>query len=347
MTLRTLFAVTMLTGTLAAQSRRATDEQTAPLLQLSAGEVVRFDSLPSGVIVNPVKCDERGAVYFRQYKRGDVSGSPIIQLDVRDKKSQVFNVRNISEKSISNPASLRIEDFTPSGRNLYVAVVDENDAAYVLTFSLNDAGYLGAVPIEKNFFPLNVAVFPTGDMILSGTAKKNPADPQSPLNPVTAICDNKGRFVSHVKLPDDLRLQDVKGKNDESAFQSLTTSLMQSSGTFAYLLRPAEDPILYAVLPDGTADSKKVLKSPGKLFTPVNFRIAAPYAIVQYVHDPINDGKTNRFVQYDLNSGEVLSIASPDENLLGAFACYDPSRNEYTFLLNSGGHVALQSASLR
>lgn len=61
-----------------------------------------FASVPPGIIVNPVRCDDHGAIYLRQYKRGDVSGAPVLRLDARDKKSQSFDVRSASEKLIAD-----------------------------------------------------------------------------------------------------------------------------------------------------------------------------------------------------------------------------------------------------
>jgi len=326
----------------------ATDQPPAPLA-VHRGKTVDFASAPSGAITGPTKCDDSGTIYFRQYKAKDAYGSPILKLDPRENQSLLIDVSAIKDSSIPKASTLKFVDFSASAGTIYVAATDEDAKAYVVRLSADDGAVKSVIPLEDKFYPFKIAAFSSGALAVAGVKTIQKPDSTTALLSDMVLIDTTGRIAKHLHAGDwggPTGNQTVENEG----LDNLSLSLMEGSGASAYLIQSSAPATLTVVGEDGTVQPARKLWSPGEDFTAFNVRGLGTSVLVEYVKDlrgsAKDSGTVTEFVLYDLSVDQPVLIYRQDQDLAGAFACYD-WRDGFTFVSNHAGHAVLISGSTK
>jgi len=305
--------------------------------------MVDFTAVPAGMTMGPTKCDDSGAVYFRQYKPGDVYGAAIVKLDPRENQSRVINISSISDDSVAKASTLKFVDFTVNGGTVYVAATNEDAKAYILKLSADDGSFKSAISLEDKFYPMKIAAFSSGSLVVAGVKTTRKPDSTTALQSDTVLIDRTGVIAKHLHAGD---WGGTKGNQaaDHEVLDGLSMSLVESSGTSAYLVQSSAATTLTVVGDDGAVEPVRKLWSLGEDFTAFNLRASGTSVLVEYVKDLKGSGKVTEFVLYDLTIDQPVQTYRRDEDVVGALGCYD-GRDGFTFLTNHAGHSALISSS--
>ncbi len=295
--------------------------------------------------MNPTRCDASGSVYFRAYKRGDPYGASITKLDTKG-QSLSIDISKIADDSVDKPSTLKFTDFAVAGGMVYVPAVNEDEKGYVLELAASDGTFQRAVSLEDAFYPLKIGVFSSGAFIVIGAAKhQNGSTGAVTLSTDTVMYDASGRLVKHLGAVDNDAVAGRSHTITPEQLSDLTLGLVESAGSSVYFLQPSDKLSLIRVQETGTVALHE-LWSLGKDFVPINFRALGDNALVEYAKDPKGDGKVTRFVLYDVSINQALAIHDLEDDVRGAFACYD-WRNTYTFISNIHGHRSLLTGTVR
>lgn len=321
--------------------------QSIPLSRsVLVGAAKDFPALPSGPILNPTKCDASGAVYFRGYDPKAVYSAVITKIPKRDDKILVLDVAKADAESVAKPKSLQYNDFAIAGGIVHIPTVNEDGRAYIVRFSADDGRWIGSTTLEKGFTPAKIAVFTSGAFVVTGTLKSQVSDSDISVRHHAMLYDPSGHPVKDIGTV-QLGTDSTKSAAIElSEMQEISTGLMESSGSSIYLLQPAEKPVLYAIAESGAIEAIRNLWVPGDKYTPVNMRVSDTLLLVQFVKDPVNDGKTEKYVVYDIFTRKPVLIDEFSPDLIGAFGCYDWN-NGYTLLSSHAGQRRLVSGTAR
>jgi len=297
--------------------------------------------------VHPTHCDETGAVYFRSYKRREVFGAPITKLDARDQQVLSIDISKINDSSVAKAPTLKYTDFAVVSGTIYVPAANEDEQAYVLRLSADDGSFQSAIAMEDGFYPLKIAVFASGAFVVMGTRKAaHPGASGATLYSDSVLYDATGRPVKHLGPMDAQSAGASKAAIQPERLQNLTLALAESAGSSIYFLQPSAKPSLTVVHEDGTIETVSGLWTPGEGFLPASLRALGSSVLIEYVKDPEHNGSRTEFVLYDLSIGRPVAVHLLDDDVGGAFACYD-WRNTYTFLSSHSGHRLLLTGVVR
>jgi len=297
--------------------------------------------------VYPAKCDASGAVYFRSYKRGDVFGATITKLDGRDQKVVAVDVSKITDSSVAKPQTLKYTDFAVVSGTIYIPAVNEDEKGYVLRLSADDGTFQSATALEDGLYPLKIGAFASGAFVVIGSKKvREPGAAEATLYSDSVLYDVSGRAVKHLGAIDAEASGGKQRAIKPEGLQNLTLELVESAGSSIYFLQPSAKPFLRIVQEDGTVEPARKLWTPGESFVPTSFRALGDSVLVEYVKDPEHDGSLTEFVLYDLSIDRPVSVHLLDDDVGGAFACYD-WRNTYTFISSHSGHRLLITGIVR
>ena len=326
------------------QSSKPVTAQSPEPVAIHRGRMVDFTSVPAGMVMGPTKCDDSGAVYFRQYKPRDVYGAAIVKLDPRENRSLVINVSSIGDSSVAKAPTLRFVDFTVNGGAVYVAATNEDAKAYILKFSAGDGSFQSAISLEEKFYPMKIAAFNSGALLVAGVKTTPKPDSTSALQNDTVLIDRTGVIAKHLNAGD---WGDTKGDQavDHERLDALSMSLMEGAGTSAYLIQSSAATTLAVVGDGGTVEPPRKLRSPGEDYSAFNLRASGTSILVEYVKDLKSSGTVTEFVLYDLSLDQPVQVYRADADVGGALGCYD-GRDGFTFVNNHGGHTVLMNGSL-
>jgi hypothetical protein len=194
--------------------------------------------------------------------------------------------------------------------------------------------YKGAVTLEAGFYPQQIAVFDSGDFLLSGvTQTGSGTNPQ--FTPVTAMFDKNGKLLKPITLEENGEANEKQeaGKSFQEAGAAITLGETESWGGEIYVLRATAKPVVYVISAGGTVARRFALEIPSPDFKTAGMRVAQSQIAVEFWKSASEPTQSGRFeyVVYDAFRGEKLAGYTVAPGLHGLFACFD-GRGGFDFL---------------
>ena len=333
-------------------------------LNLKVQEEITVAEESGGVFFDPIRCDIKGNIYLRHYEPKNVFAAPIVRISSKGERSAIFSVESVPTLKRSE-----VYDFaTGPGREVYTLIGTPRGQKVEVAVAIfrDDGTFQSATELKGDFSAAQLAVFPTGEFLVSGWRPIQTQDPKAvqelpkdkpaelpPVQPFTAIFDRNGNVVIEVSLsveanaahPDDYaKLSSISG----SAI-SLGATVTGEDGN-VYLMLAGDKPMLFAISAAGTVVSTRSLMPPSEKMGVLQMRAASGNRLVFEFAEKRPGGRyltqSSVFSVTDAASGERLIDYQSSPEAGGAFACY--ASEGFTFLTTTKeGRLAIRRAVTR
>lgn len=297
---------------------------------------VAFDDFRSFAL--PTACDESGHSYVKLVKQGPGMVGPVLRLspngeieaefDTSDMLVNIYAVRpngGVSMMRMDGPTKI-VGNFGPDGKR---------EAAIRLERPKTD------------FFPSQIAVFRSGEILLSGL-QYFPRYKAS-----TAIYAPTGRLVKQFILDGDaeieraIELGDIRytrGPREGNAPVSRSVAITGDDG-FVYLIRAMSPATVYVISAAGEVVRKLSVATPTVKGSPdFGIRVAKNKIAVKFHRDcdssvDVGSCRGTVYTVLDATTGERLAGYEAEEETAGPIACYAPDPDRFfTFWIPPNGH---------
>jgi len=289
-----------------------------------------------GGIAFPTACDEQGRLYVKLIKIGPGMVGPLFRLSNKGGVEAEFDTSG----ALINRYAVR-----PDGG--VIMMHSDGSTKFIDNFAPDGVreSSIGLDRPPTPFFPSQLAVFPSGEIFISGL-QYHPG-----YKAATAIYEPTGRVVKQLVLDGDLETEHaIEGDNakDSHAEQQNTSSVDKSVAItgddgLVYLMRATSPVQVYAISAVGDVVRKIVVNAPGNTGSP-NFgiRVAKSRLVVQFRRscDSTVDGscRSSSYTVVDATTGKRLAAYEADKEAAGTMACYAPDPDRfYIFSENQNG----------
>lgn len=294
-------------------------------------KMARTISVPSemaGALIGPVLCDADGNVFLRKHGE-DPLQSPILKFDTHGVRKAQYSLTDATPKFYGG------DFFVSSDGEVYQSAWQKGGKEMFVFKYGKDGQIQTKIKLDSLFDPYGIAAFPSGDMLMTGVQADLKADDDKGGRPFTALFDSSGKLIRKLSLEDDAKLE-------QAAEQALRTgevlvpnntaitlgAVVAGSDGNIYVMRRAEDAIIYAIAPDGHVVSRWIISSDGNGLPPHTLASAKGRLAVMF--------KARRAMSpalvkvLDLATGSILETYDVDPALGFGLACYTPP--EFTFV---------------
>jgi len=279
-------------------------------------------------------------------------GSPIIELSVDGQSvKHTYDFRGLTDLELPKARQFTAADYQAVGSHLYIVGTAQKGGteslAEILDFSTDNGKFNGAIPLETNFMPYRVAFFESGGFITTGLLTQfDPVTGKSRTELSTLRYGPDMRLLEQVHLFGDTTFAGNTPTQEETSLLGGTHLAAYGSTIYMLRLKAGGEVVVYGITEGDNKVSRHVLWTPGDKWQPMAFLVSGDSAIIGFVHDLENDGRTKQYVQYSLSSQTPVSVSFESDEVVGAFACYDWVSN-YTFITSRNDHVSVLRASSR
>jgi hypothetical protein len=324
-------------------------------------EKVIVPGYSSAASVGPPSCDAEGNLYEQGTGPQDVGPWPeLVKISPEGRVVARFSVGSIPDKEVREAGSNFHTVDTWGRLYLLVPVTNDNptrkkdeDKVFIVRFE-KEGKFEGVARLKvSGFLPYQLAVFPTGEYVLTGLRRN---DLMSRFSEVyTAIFDSRGALVKELALPEDISLDSVKASADpetltrpDGKYRALEQAALYGNILIgpdgnAYLVRASRSPLLYVLSAYGTVVRRMVLEPPGEGLWPVNAYLAGGRLLIPFAKRSGMGLGTELYSLYDAQSGDHLVDYRPSPGLAGAFECYTPDRFTFTGIEPDGRMSLIQA----
>jgi hypothetical protein len=275
------------------------------------------------------QCDGDGNMYFRTDLVPNFEKNRILKVSPKAERLAEFSLPNEFKDFLGGPFAAGLD-------GNFFQVAYDGEQFLVLEFSA-DGRFSGKTKLNisspEHFLPENLAVFPTGEILLAGFYSSSAPKAVRNLSRV-GIYHPDGRLLTRVstKMPD--------GSNE------LPRDWMAASGDYiamgvdgsAYFLRSSR---ILVVSPSGEIVRTIKVASPSGGYAASKIEISG--SITSLVFQKVEKSRrvSLLFRTYDLTTGELLREYVPDPTLGNSVLCF--SANEgYTFFGNEHGRLQIK-----
>jgi len=284
--------------------------------------------ISNSVTAGPVRCDPHGDIYLRVASAPDVTHELLTRIG-RDGGMTTFGPEKISDPELKK---WRLADFALSGA-VWVLARTPSNKSYLLRFDAKGE-YKGAVGLDADFYPQQLAVFNAGDFLLSGLQQTGSGD-NAQFTPAMAMFDKNGKFLKRIVLEEDGESKEKQepAKSYLEAGAAITLGEAEPWGGEIYVLRATGKPVVYVVSAGGTVARRMPLETPSPDFKAGSMRVTQSQIAVEFSRpesDP-SQGSHFEYVVYDAFRGAKLASYTLAPGLQGLFACFD-GRGGFDFL---------------
>ncbi len=298
------------------------------------------------------QCDSSGNIYVRLFDPAELDQArPVLMFDKAGGLQAKFTSPHLPEfqqYQYEFPFAL-----LPQGG---IAVVDwMYPDIHVVKFSA-DGTVESDVKLDfARFAPYQLAVFPTGDLLLSGIEGANRAHPHL-YKSFAAIYDKTGHLMKRLTLEGDeeidraIEVGDSRYASHGPGWGNLAVAQgMVATGEDGnvYLVRRASPATVYVISSSGEVVRKFVVEPQTSSDMPFEMQLAK--GKIAFVFDGWTGGRTSgneKLAVVDANSGERLEDFEDGTAGAGFFglSCYAPDSGAFTFLSMSDGRVKFTTA---
>lgn len=316
-------------------------------------------------ILDPIKCDSKDNVYIRPWIDARVLAAPILKISPEGKREAVFSLDGVEELE-----EFELHDFAVApGGELYALVgnwLDEQFQVLLVSFD-DDGSYASTITLEPVFQPAQLAVFPAGQFLISGSRPLEPRNTgvgQEPgtsdqkrglplVKPYAAIFDRSGRVFKELSFEGDARLAADAGGEEQGGIPTEAISLgrtVTGEDGNVYVLRVAARPLVYVVSPTGRAVRTLEITPPSEHSRVIDMKWAGGSRLVLQFAEKVGEGRfrtlTSTFSVVNAETGETLFAYLSGPKVGGALAC--AGDRGLTFLGSTeDGHLAIRRVAPR
>lgn len=353
-------AVLSLCALLLAASAAALQEEQArqvPRLKLKVKHVYVASEF-NVPIMAPFRCDSNGNVYLRFYQFAQLLAAPIVKLSAEAK-----TVARFSPGSVPGFKNFTTHDFAVDGRGgvhlLVTNTIDERNEPYILSFR-EDGTHERSIRLSGSFRPARLALFPTGDFLVTGLAVSlREEDSRPDYEPFTGIFDATGSQLRKLTLPGDVKLQpqtESPGKNSTKPAEqqgraraplaevSTGEALVGQDGN-VYLMRRTAKPLVYVISPAGELLRKLEVAPPSEKAEPWAMKYGGGKLVVTF-NEPAEkkeQGQIQIISLVDTETGERQMDYVASGAVGGGLICYTPNSFRF-FGSTEDGHLTIEDA---
>jgi hypothetical protein len=206
------------------------------------------------------------------------------------------------------------------------------------------------------FIPYQLAVFPSGESLVSGLENVHSRRALAAFKSFTAIYSKDGHLLRKFAFPEDAEI-DAAAEIGDSRYANgpmfgnhavvAGAARMGVDGS-VYLMRRTSPATVYVISSSGELLRTLKIEPPDVGQMPLDMRVAEGRIAIRF-GPSFSEGEyqgTN-FIVADATTGEKLSDDA-DESVLGVFACYSVNPERFTFLDISDDHkLQILEASVR
>ncbi len=298
-------------------------------------ELTKISSEIAQGFLDPLRCDSDGNLYLRTAPSGV---GAIHKLNSKGVRVALFQPKSADVK-VNFPLSF---DIAPNG-DVYQLISAFETTRYVFVYD-KDGGLKSEIKLQQPrfaFFPSKIAVFPNGDLLVSGLEHDKDRDNQT-LRPFTGIFSSDGTLRRELTLKDDKTIYDmatsgnpkVTPPENPSANYAVSQGVAETGADGnVYLMRRLSPAIIYAISPGGSVHRFEV--DPGQRdFLPDSMHVVGNRIAVLF-WEPQTNEEILKVV--DLQGHDIAVYDEPAEkdggHTLGlAFVCYAQNPERFIFL---------------
>lgn len=333
MNLRILLCAVAICASSALAAQEPIQTTDNPIPKLRAAETV-VTSEARSALIGPSRCDEEGNVYARMDQGGQGLRSPVVKFNAEGTRQAIFKLDGVPD--LESMRGFGQFSVTPNG-DLY-QLAWTADTIFVMRFG-KDGGFKSAIELGERVSPLQIVVFGSGTMLISG---QTPQTKDDPGHPFTGIFDSGGKLLKEFSLPDEGALREavnsgdaaVTGPRGNNRVVQLSEAVGAKDGN-AYLLRWTSPARVYAISPAGEVVRSFTVDSGEAELMPGGMQVSGSYLTLMFRS---NERKEAVFKVLDLTSGEEIATYT-GERLGSALGCY-VAPHRFTFFTTKEQRMA-------
>lgn len=288
----------------------------------------------SGALLGRAACDEDGNIYLRPYVSQRVSGLPSSASPVQKMKPD-GTLAELFQNSDADGAKLPFRDAVSADGKVHQAAWTRDGTIYVISFAKDGSSKSKTRIQTDSFLPYQLAVFKSGEFLLSGTKGKDGH------TPFTAVFSSDGKLLKEVTEPEDEDLA-KKAESGEDYVSANGATFANSAVEFGdavsgsdgnvYLMRATSPAQIYVVSPHGEI-VRKLRIDPGRSGYVAHTIRAAKDGIAITFGIPWE--KADTIIKMVGYSGDPIATYESTEQSLNPmlFACF--AQGSFTFLATS------------
>lgn len=311
------------------------------IIQLTDSDFHRL-SMPTGIAF-PVKCDDRGNVYFRSAVRGP-GKFDVVKIAPDGSQKATYTYSGVADIKDDTLLAASAGDHG----EMYELLRAPGQRVLLLRFSEN--GQLESrteIDAPEPFAPAQLDVLPNGTLFVSGTLIGDKTG-QAAREPVNALYDASGRWLKEIRLKNDagllkqpLKTADRIGSQNRAVHFGRTA--VGDDGNL-YVMRATSPAMIYVISPGGEVERTLTVQPPGD--GAVQFALLAHggRVAVEFDFPTSPDVSDTRIRLVDGHSGQAITDYKVTTDLGEAVACYDGS--QFTFVgMKDGWRSIIQAAT--
>jgi hypothetical protein len=213
-----------------------------------------------------------------------------------------------------------------------------NDALSLAVFS-TDGKLKSRTPLDPPaILPHQLAVFPSGEALVSGLEHVHSRRALGPYKSFTAIYDKNGHLQKRLSLPEDAEIDAAAELGDSryasspmSGNRGISSGKAQVGGDGnVYLMRSTSPATVYVLSSSGELLRTLSIEPPNTGQMPFDMQVAGGHIALEFSRSGSGGGGWNLTVA-DATTGQKLSDYG-DESVYGILACYNTKPERFTFL---------------
>jgi hypothetical protein len=226
-----------------------------------------------------------------------------------------------------------------------------------LTVFSSDGKLKSRVQLDPpGFFPSQLAVFPSGESLVSGLEHVHSSRAVGPYKSFTAIYDKNGHLQKRLSLPEDAEIDaDAERGDSRYAHGPMFGNLAVAFGRArlgddenVYLMRRTSPATVYVISSSGELLRTLSIEPAGHGQMPYEMRVAEGHIAVEFNLSCSSDHfEGSNFTVADAMTGQKLADYADDKSLGGIFAYYSAKPERFTFLLVRDNKLQMIEASAK
>jgi hypothetical protein len=269
-----------------------------------------------------------------------------VQVSPNGSGSHVFEF--LAQAQAKDLKGLTINDFTLQNSHLYMVGNAGDATTHVLEYATTDGQFEANITLDDagtsnpdrgGLTVSKIGIMPSGEFLIFGvrTSKQDLPDtpvPQFTYKSVLELYARSGKFLKAVSFDSDQIDLNKKGRTPQDNFVAIDLALTANGPDGVYVMAYSNKPIAYVVSPAGEIARKLPIEPLSSEYRPINLSISENQMLLEFVKSADGPLET-RFVTYDINTGDKLSLYKLADDLNGIFSCYD-GRRTFTFISTDG-----------
>jgi len=296
--------------------------QTQVLVAKSRVSISIAADYPGGIAF-PTACDQQGRYYVKLVRPGPGMVGPLFRFSSKGVVEAQFETSG----ELINRYAVR-----PDGGVIMMRV----EGTQLVDNFAPGGTRESSVPLDRPpipFFPSQLAVFPTGEILISGLQY------HQGYKASTAIYDPFGHLRKQLQLEGDAQIEDAIAE-DTRAQQQHKEAVDKSVAVtgddgLVYLMRASSPVTVYAISPAGEVIRKVVVSAPSDTGLPYfGIRVVKNRIAVQFRRScdrtaDLGSCRSSSYAVVDATTGKRLAGYEAEKDAAGTMACYAPDPDRF------------------